>query len=122
MQVGDLNKTIIGTLIKGGSPELVQKLKMDGAGKPQKDHDVLEASKEFEGLFIQHLMNEMMKNTGDEFMGKGLSGDIFRGLFVEKMSKQLSAGRGMGLADIVYEYFEKTGLTNNPDPLREKDE
>ena len=64
----------------------------------------------------------MLKSTGDEFMGKGLSGDIFKGLFVQKMSEQLTQGRGMGLTDMIYEYFEKTGLTENPDRPKEKNE
>ena len=122
MNVDEVNKTIIGSLIKKGSLKLDQKLKMEGAGRAEKDLKVLEAAKNFEGLFLQHLMNEMMKNTGDEFMGKGLSGDIFKGLFVEKMSEQLTQGRGMGLSDMIYEYFEKTGLTENPDRLEEKNE
>ena len=122
MNVDEVNKTIIGTLSKNGSLILNQKLKMDGARKTEKDLKVLEAARNFEGLFLQHLMNEMLKSTGDEFMGKGLSGDIFRGLFVEKMSEQLAQGKGMGLSDMVYDYFEKTGLTNSPNPPDEKNE
>ena len=122
MNVDEVNKTIIGSLSKKGFLKLDQKLKMDGARKTEKDLKVLEASKNFEGLFLQHLMNEMLKSTGDEFMGKGLSGDIFKGLFVEKMSEQLTQGRGMGLSDMIYKYLEKTGLTDKPDPPKEKNE
>jgi len=122
MNVDEVNKTIIGSLSKKGFLILDQKLKMNGAGKPEKDLKILEAAKNFEGLFLQHLMNEMLKSTGDEFMGKGLSGDIFKGLFVEKMSEQLTQGRGMGLSDMIYEYFEKTGLTHKPEPPKEKNE
>ena len=122
MKVDDLNKTIIGSLIQEGSPILNRNSKMPGTGKDQKDPEILEATKKFEGMFLQYLMNEMMKSTGEGFMGKGLSGDIFRGLFVEKMSEQLSEGRGMGISDMVYDYFEKTGLTNSPDPINEKNE
>lgn len=122
MKVDDLNKTIIGSLIQEGSPILNRNSKMPGTGKDQKDPEILEATKKFEGMFLQYLMNEMMKNTGEGFMGKGLSGDIFRGLFIEKMSEQLSEGRGMGISDMVYDYFEKTGLTNSPNPLDEKNE
>ena len=122
MKVDDLNKTIIGSLIKEGSQKINRNSKMPGIGKDQRDPEILEATKKFEGLFLQHLMNEMMKNTGEGFMGKGLSGDIFRGLFVEKMSEQLAQGKGIGLSDMVYDYFEKTGLTNNPSPPDEKNE
>ena len=122
MNVDEVNKTIIGSLSKKGFLILDQKLKMNGAGKTEKNLKILEASKKFEGLFLQHLMNEMLKSTGDEFMGKGLSGDIFKGLFVEKMSEQLTQGRGRGLSDMIYKYFEKTGLTDKPDPPKEKNE
>ena len=122
MKVDDLNKTIIGSLIQEGSPILNRNSKMPGTGKDQKDPEILEANKKVEGMFLQYLMNEMMKNTGEGFMGKGLSGDIFRGLFIEKMSEQLTQGRGMGISDMVYDYFEKTGLTNSPNPLDEKNE
>lgn len=122
MKVNDLNKTIIGTLFKNGSPKVVPKTKMWSVEKTQKDPVILESAKKFEGLFIQHLMSEMMKTTGDEFMGKGLSGDIFKTLFVQNMSDQLSEGRGIGLAEMVYEYFDKTGYTANSVQRKENNE
>ena len=121
MKVDDLNKTLTGSIKSPSSTTPAFKLREENSEKAQKDNNILEATKKFEGMFLQHLMNEMMKSTGD-FMGKGLSGDIFKGLFVQKMSEQLTEGKGIGLSDMVYAYFEKTGLTDKPNQLIEKNE
>ena len=55
MKVDDLNKTIIGSLIQEGSPILNRNSKMPGTGKDQKDPEILEATKKFEGMFLQYL-------------------------------------------------------------------
>ena len=120
MKVDEINKAISGAVNMSGSTGRLAKMHSANSTVSQRDPKVDDAAKKFEGMFLSFLMNEMMKSTGDGFMGKGLSGDIFKGLFVQKLTEQLSSGRSMGLSDMVYDYFEKNGMIENIDQLPEK--
>ena len=116
----DLNKIIIG--VGNNTNSFIGKLhNTQSANKSGKrDPEIDEATRNFEGLFLSHLMNEMMKTTGGALMGKGLSGDIFQSLFVRSISEKLTQGKGMGLSDMIYKYFERTGIVNDSKETAEK--
>lgn len=116
----DLNKLIIG--VGNNSSSFSEKLNgIQSANRSGKrDPEVEKATKNFEGMFLSHLMNEMMKTAGGGLMGKGLSGDIFQGLFVQSISEQLTLGRGLGLSDMIYKYLEKTGIVDDSNKATEE--
>lgn len=116
----DLNKLIIG--VGNNSSPFNGKLNgIQGANKSQKrDPEVDKATKKFEGMFMSHLMNEMMKSGGGGLMGKGLSGDIFQSLFVQSISELITEGKGMGLSNMIYKYFEKSGIVQESNESTEK--
>lgn len=120
MKVNEINKVISGAVNRSGFADILAKQRSTNFTGNDRDPKVEDAAKKFEGMFLAYLMNEMMKSTGDGFMGKGLSGDIFKSLFAQQISEQLSSGRGMGLSDMVYEYFEKNGMTVSVDKSSEE--
>lgn len=115
----DLNKIIMG--VGNNSSSFNGKLSgiQNAAKSIKRDPEVEKATRSFEGMFLSHLMNEMMKTAGGGFMGKGLSGDIFQGLFVQSISEELTQGKGLGLSDMIYKYFERTGLVDNSNETAE---
>ena len=122
MKVDKINRAISGAAYRFDNINTFAELRSTKSMGNKRDPKVEDVAKKFEGMLLSFLMNEMMKSTGDGFMGKGLSGDIFKGLFVQKLTEQLASGRSMGLSDMVYEYFEKNGMIENIDQLPEKNE
>jgi len=115
----DLNKIIIG--VGNNSSSFNGKLSgiQNAAKSAKRDPEVDKATRNFEGMFLSHLMNEMMKTAGGGLMGKGLSGDIFQGLFVQSIAEQLTLGKGLGLSDMIYKYFERTGIVDKSNETAE---
>ena len=70
------------------------------------DSRLYEAAQQFEGLFISYLLREMLKSTPGGLYGDNLQGEIYQGLFVQELGKQLGAASQLGLADIVYRQMQ----------------
>lgn len=61
---------------------------------------VRKAAQQFEGLFTQMLLKSMRAGLpGDSTMGS--QGEFYQGMFDQQLSQSLSAGKGLGLADML---------------------
>ena len=61
-----------------------------------------EACKEFESLFIYHLLKEMRASIPkDGYLGKSMQSETYTSMFDIEIARELSGQRGIGLADFL---------------------
>jgi flagellar protein FlgJ len=73
------------------------------------------ACEEMEALFISHLMKEM-RNTVPEggLMDGGNAEEITTSLLDAETARSISSGRGIGIADMLYEQFLRKQAGDGP--------
>jgi flagellar protein FlgJ len=73
------------------------------------------ACEEMEALFLNYLMKEM-RNTVPEggLMAGGNAEEIYTSLLDAETAQTISSGRGIGIADMLYEQFLRTQAGNTP--------
>ena len=70
------------------------------------------AAQQFESLFINMMLKSMRDATssiGDSLTG-GNEMDLYQGMFDEQIATQMSKGKGLGLADLLVQQLNRTGL------------
>jgi len=66
------------------------------------------ACQDFESIFVQMIFKQMRQaEPQDGLIEKSQGQDIFEGMLDEEMSKKISHGAGIGLADVLYKQMEK---------------
>jgi len=61
------------------------------------------SAEDFEGVFLQTMMQEMFSGLGKEGpLGEGEAGGAWRGLLVQEYATTMSRAGGIGIADNVY--------------------
>jgi peptidoglycan hydrolase FlgJ len=59
-------------------------------------------AKEFEGVFISQMVNQMFSGVStDGYFGGGVGEDTFRSMMVDEYSKQIAAQGGIGLSQSI---------------------
>lgn len=70
--------------------------------------ELMEASKQFESIFINQLLSQMRSTVPkDELLDGGLGEDVFKGMLDEEYSKKMADAGGIGLAQILYEQLSQ---------------
>lgn len=76
-----------------------------------------ETARQFESLFIKMMLSSMREaSEGDPIFDSDQS-QMYRGMFDDQMSLELSAGRGIGLADALVEQLMRDRLQSTPAPI-----
>jgi Rod binding domain-containing protein len=72
------------------------------APKTQQDRNLYGQALQFESVFTQHLVDEMMKNAhaGDEDQAGGMS--VYNDMINKQLNASLESGGGLGLAGSIY--------------------
>lgn len=82
--------------------------KLLSAAEKQDDEALKKACKDFEGYFLQQLFSEMRKTIPDGGLTEASPGrTIFEDMLYEEYAKNISAGRGTGIADMLYKQLAK---------------
>lgn len=68
-------------------------------------HDLHEATKGFESLFIQKLMQVMNEDLGKNDILYSKQEAMWRSMLHEEYAKEIAHAGGIGLADMLYEYL-----------------
>jgi Rod binding domain-containing protein len=104
----------LGNAFQLPSPDLSRLGKVMEAGdKPtsQKQKELMKAAQDFEGIFVQQVLEAMDKTIDrDEsgFLSGGSAEDYFRSMLNEEISKTISHGnKGFGLAETVYRQMSR---------------
>jgi flagellar protein FlgJ len=87
---------------------------LKGAAQNQDPKAVREAARQFESLFTQMMLKSMRQANaslpgGDSMMDNDQS-DMYRDMFDNQLSVQLSKGRGLGLADMLVRQLTQGGV------------
>ena len=62
-----------------------------------------DAAEQFEAVFLSQMLAPMFETVPtDGFMGGGHAEQVYRGMMVEEMSKEIAKQGGVGIADSVY--------------------
>lgn len=80
------------------------------ATKAKKDKKLLDASQQFESVFVYQLLQEMDKTVErSEFMHGGSAEEMFRGLFYQEIAKNISTSptSNFGLGKQIYDQLSK---------------
>ena len=68
------------------------------------DAEIKQVAKNFESIFLEMMMKEMRNSVQKSgLMGNSRGMEFFEGMYDEQLSRQLSAGGGIGLGQMVYE-------------------
>lgn len=89
--------------------------------KEQSPESLREVARQFESLFARMLIKSMREASLGEGMFDSEQGDLYREMFDQQMSVELTAGRGLGLADLLVRQLsggvaapEGAGATGSP--------
>jgi peptidoglycan hydrolase FlgJ len=69
------------------------------------------AAKQFEGIFTQMMLKTMRAASMGEGLGDSEETKFYQDMFDQQLSVQLSAGKGIGLADRLLAQLQRSGLT-----------
>uniref|UniRef100_A0A832DGN8 Murein transglycosylase n=1 Tax=Ignavibacterium album TaxID=591197 RepID=A0A832DGN8_9BACT len=61
-----------------------------------------DASKQFESLLTSMMLKSMSQTTGGLFGDESFGGDFFESIFQFEIANQISKGKGIGVADMIY--------------------
>lgn len=62
-----------------------------------------QAAEDFEAIFLSQMLAPMFETVPtDSFMGGGHAEQVYRGMMVEEMGKEIAKQGGIGIADSVY--------------------
>ena len=79
-------------------------------------HNLKEAARGFEAIFISELLKVMRKSIGkSNLLGQGLGGEIYTSMFDENLAKVIASNGGLGLADIIVRNLENMHQSKIPD-------
>lgn len=99
-------------IIKETTDESLLQRRLEGATHSNRDEELMDVCKDFEGIFIHMMLKEMRKTVPDGgFMEKSTATKIFEDMFDEEISKEVSkSDEGIGLAKVLYDQFKRQNL------------
>lgn len=72
------------------------------SGGYKDDKELRALANQFEAIFVNQLMKSMRETLPKEGMLSSFSGDMYESMFDQEVAGQVSKGKGMGLADVLY--------------------
>lgn len=102
---GDKFKKILNNNIK---QEDKTKISLEIDKNEKEDKKLKEAVKDFEAFFISQLLGQMRKTVPKtNLLGDGRKEEFFTSLLDEEIGKNISKGRGFGLAEMLYKQLSR---------------
>lgn len=81
--------------------------KQAGSGEYKDDKELRELAKQFESIFMNQLMKSMRETLPKEGLLSSFSGGMYEQMFDQEVAGEMSKGKGMGLADVLYTQFRQ---------------
>lgn len=86
---------------KAGGNSALSSLAVGKSGS-MTDAQAEKAAKDFESMFISQMLQSMFGDSeGDSAFGDSESNDVYKGLMMENIGKEISKAGGIGIADSV---------------------
>lgn len=103
----EISKAYSGVQASQESEDHFKKI-MEEAMKTEDDKALESACKEFEAYYIQQLFTQMRKTVPDGGMfQESNERNIYEDMLYEEHAKNLSQGKGIGIADVMYRQLSK---------------
>lgn len=81
---------------------------LENAMNKNDEQDLKKVCKEFEGILINMMYKQMRASVPKSDLLPGDIGrDVFESMLDEKVTEEVSKGRGIGLADVLYKQLSK---------------
>jgi len=87
----------------------LEKQALSGEYKEEKELKAL--AQQFEGIFMNQLMKAMRATLPKEGMLSSFSVDMYESMFDQEVAGEMSKGKGMGLADVLYTQLSRMNGT-----------
>ncbi|MBN2221290.1 MAG: rod-binding protein [Vallitaleaceae bacterium] len=108
----DINTAYAGITASQDSEDSFKKI-MEAAMKNEDDEALQSACKDFEAYYIQQLFTQMRKTIPDGGMfAESNERNIYEDMLYEEHAKNLSKGKGIGIADVMYRQLSKIKENN----------
>ncbi len=90
----------------------MDRLQKQAESSEYKDEKELKAlAQQFEAIFMNQLMKSMRETLPKEGMLSSFSVDMYESMFDQEVAGEMSRGRGMGLADVLYTQLSRMNGT-----------
>ena len=77
--------------------------KIDQTADKTKEPELKKACKNFEAIILQQMLTAMRKSVPkDGLLESGYSQEMYQSMYDEGLAKEMSSGKGIGLADVLY--------------------
>ena len=86
----------------------LQKQAESGEYKDEKELKAL--AQQFESIFMNQLMKSMRETLPKEGLLSSFSVDMYESMFDQEVAGEMSKGRGMGLADVLYAQLSRLNV------------
>ncbi len=111
IDISGINNQMIQNITQNSKTASEQKAFEDllkDAVEKKDDEKLKKACQEFEGYYLQQLFKEMRKTVPEgTLLEKSQGREIFEDMLYEEHAKNISSGKGMGLADMLYKQLSK---------------
>ncbi len=87
----------------------LEKQALSGEYKEEKELKAL--AQQFEAIFMNQLMKSMRETLPKEGMLSSFSVDMYESMFDQEVAGEMSKGKGMGLADVLYTQLSRMNGT-----------
>ena len=87
----------------------LEKQALSGEYKEEKELKAL--AQQFESIFMNQLMKSMRETLPKEGLLSSFSVDMYESMFDQEVAGEMSKGRGMGLADVLYTQLSRMNGT-----------
>ena len=87
----------------------LEKQALSGEYKEEKELKAL--AQQFEAIFMNQLMKSMRETLPKEGLLSSFSVDMYESMFDQEVAGEMSKGRGMGLADVLYTQLSRMNGT-----------
>jgi flagellar protein FlgJ len=95
------------------------------SGEYKDDKQLKQLAQQFESIFMNQLMKSMRETLPKDGLLSSFSVDMYESMFDQEVAGEMSKGRGMGLADVLYKQLsqmnaakssgeENSEITNSP--------
>ncbi len=64
--------------------------------------DIPKAYKDYEAVFLQNFVKTMLPQESEDVYGKGIAGDMWKGMTAEHIGDAISKGGGVGIAEQLF--------------------
>jgi peptidoglycan hydrolase FlgJ len=76
--------------------------KQAGSGEYKDDKELRQLANQFESIFLNQLMKSMRETLPKDGLLSSFSVDMYESMFDQEVAGEMSKGKGMGLADVLY--------------------